>query len=252
MKKGLWADEEVKSLFQYVEEVKASSEPLKNAFILHAKKYNRKPNSVRNYYYHEIDNLADDKQRAKRLKIDLKNHEKNEINYFSQSEETELMGKIENLVKQGSSVRKACLTLSNGDVDKMLRYQNKYRNYLSKKQNMPQSNVIKFTKRKNEILTESDINSLFLGLVRLVKRTAVEELSSKMKEERESQNYLLRKALVDLNRKEKQIQELKNEFMQLKAENARLVQNITKLKCDKASLLSDKIRTKQTSERENL
>ena len=99
MKKGLWADEEVKSLFQYVEEVKLNNEPLKNAFILHAKKYNRKPNSVRNYYYHEVDNLAGDKERAQKLNIDIKNHEKNEINYFSQSEEDELMKKIENLVK---------------------------------------------------------------------------------------------------------------------------------------------------------
>ena len=48
------------------------------------------------------------------------------------------------------------------------------------------------------------------GLVRLVKRTAVEELSDKMKEERESSNYLLRKALVDLNKKEKEIKRLIN------------------------------------------
>lgn len=247
MKKGLWADEEVKSLFQYVEEVKSNSEPLKNAFILHAKKYNRKPNSVRNYYYHEVDNLASDAKRAEKLNIDIKNHEKNEINYFSQSEEDELMKKIENLVKEGSSVRKACLTLSNGDIDKMLRYQNKYRNYISKNKDASKNNIIKFTKRKNEILTESDINSLFMGLVRLVKRTAVEELSGKMKEERESQNYLLRKALVDLNKKDKQIKELKEEFMQLKMENARLVQNIMKLKCDKATRMTQKLDIKKTT-----
>ena len=238
MKKGLCKDEEVKSLFQYVEEVKRSNEPLKNAFILHAKKYGRKPNSVRNYYYHEVDNLSDDSVRAKKLKIDMKNHEKNEINYFSESEEMELMKEIENLVKEGNSVRKACLNLSGGDVDKMLRYQNKYRNYLAKKKDNDKSNIIKFTKKKAEILTESDINSLFMGLVRLVKRTAVEELANKMKEERESSNYLLRKALVDLNKKDKEIKQLKADFINLKMENSKLMQNMIKLKCDKASKLT--------------
>ncbi len=238
MKKGLWRDEEVKSLFQYVEEVKRSNEPLKNAFMLHAKKFGRKPNSVRNYYYHEVDNLTDDLVRAKKLKIDMKNHEKNEINYFSENEELELMKKIENLVKEGNSVRKACLTLSGGDVDKMLRYQNKYRNYLTKKKDNDKSNIIKFTKKKTEILTESDINSLFMGLVRLVKRTAVEELAGKMKEERESSNYLLRKALVDLNKKDKEIKQLKADFINLKMENSKLMQNMIKLKCDKASKLT--------------
>lgn len=240
MKKGIWADEEVKSLFSYVEEVKRNNEPLKNAFILHAKKYGRKPNSVRNYYYHEVDNLSADNKRAGKLRIDLKNHEKNEINYFSEDEKNNLMEKIENMVKAGSSVRQACLTLSNGDVAQMLRYQNKYRNYISKNNN--KSNIIKFSKKKSELLTESDINSLFMGLVRLVKRSAIEELSGKMKEERESSNYLLRKALVDLNRKDKEIRELKQEFLELKSENAKLVQNIMKLRCDKAGKLASKLR----------
>lgn len=243
MKKGIWADEEVKSLFSYVEEIKRNNEPLKNAFILHAKKYGRRPNSVRNYYYHEVDNLSTDAKRAGKLKIDLKNHEKTEINYFSEDEKNNLMEKIENMVKAGSSVRQACLTLSNGDVAQMLRYQNKYRNYISK--NNQKSNIIKFSKKKSEVLTESDINSLFMGLVRLVKRSAIEELSGKMKEEREPSNYLLRKALVDLNRKDKEIRELKQEFLELKSENAKLVQNIMKLRCDKASKLASKLtRTK--------
>lgn len=231
MKKGIWADTEVKDLFQYVEEVRKNNSPLKQAFVLHARKYGRAPNSVRNYYYHEIDKLAGDKNRASRLKIDLSHHSKSEVNYFSQEEELLLMNQIDQMVKAGYSVRKACLTLSNGDVDKMLRFQNKYRNYLAKNSN--KSNIIKFSKKKKEILTESDINSLFMGLVRLVKRTAVEELSDKMKEERESSNYLLRKALVDLNKKEKEIKDLKSQFLQLKQENVKLNESIMKLRCEK-------------------
>lgn len=248
MKNGLWQDKEVKDLFSYVEDVKKNNQPLKNAFILHAKKYGRQPNSVRNYYYHEVDNLISDKKRAGKLNIDLKNHTKSEINYFSESEKKNLVGQIDSLVKAGSSVRKACLTLSNGDIDKMLRYQNKYRNHLAK--NKQDSNIIKFTKKKKEVLTESDINSLFMGLVRLVKRSAVEEISGKMKEERESSNYLLRKALVDLSRKDKEIKELKQEFLELKNENLKLVENITKLRCDKAEKLSRKLEQNKVKEKE--
>ena len=132
MKSGIWSNQEVKDLFKAVEEIKGSSQPLRKAFIMHAEKYSRMPNSVRNYYYHEIDNLTNDKTRLKKLAIDLSKHKKNNINYFSEEEEQSLMNKIDMLVKQGSSVRKACLTLSNGDVGQMLRFQNKYRNFLSK------------------------------------------------------------------------------------------------------------------------
>ncbi len=231
-----WQDQEVKDLFDYVEKTKQNNEPLKQAFIKHAKKYGRQPNSVRNYYYHEVDNLASDKTRANRLNIDIKNHSKSEINYFTEGEKNALMEKIDAMVRAGSSVRKACLTLSNGDVSQMLRYQNKYRSFVAKHR----SNIITFKNTKKESLTESDINNLFMGLVRLVKRSAIEELSTKMKEERESSNYLLRKALVDLNRKDKQIKQLKEDFLSLKAENLKLMQNINKLRCDKVQQLHEK------------
>ena len=52
MKKGIWSNQEVKELFNQVEQTKKSGRPLKDAFIAHAERYTRKPNSVRNYYYH--------------------------------------------------------------------------------------------------------------------------------------------------------------------------------------------------------
>ena len=240
MKKGLWKDEEVKDLFQYVEQVKNSNKPLKTAFALHAKKYGRRPNSVRNYYYHEVDNLSEDAKRADKLKIDIKNHEKTEINYFSSEEEGALMQKIQKLVKEGNSVRKACMILSNGDIGQMLRYQNKYRNFVSK--NSEEGKIIKFTAKKKETLTDGDINSLFAGLVRLVKRSAMEEVNDKFKEERANANSMLRKVLVDLNRKEREINSLKEDLLRLKAENARLIENAVKKKCSQAEALSKKIR----------
>ncbi len=242
--KGLWDNQEVQNLFENVEKIKSNNKPLKNAFIEHAVKYGRKPNSVRNYYYHEIDNLKSDKERLNVLKIDLSKHLKSSIIYFSAEEEQTLMKEIDKLVKDGVSVRKACYTLSNGDVGKMLRYQNKYRNYISKnKENkiVSNDNIIKFTKKKN-IISESEIQSLFMGLVRLVKRNTIEEINDKIKIEFENKNIELRKTLIELHKKEKEYQNLKEEFAKIKNENSKLLENVLKLKCDKASRLREKLK----------
>lgn len=244
MKSGIWSNQEVKDLFKAVEEIKGSSQPLRKAFIMHAEKYSRMPNSVRNYYYHEIDNLTNDKTRLKKLAIDLSKHKKNNINYFSEEEEQSLMNKIDILVKQGSSVRKACLTLSNGDVGQMLRFQNKYRNFLSKQKSNESANnkdnIIKFTNKKKTVITESELQALFMGLVRLVKRNAKEEADLQIKGAYEKANTELRKAIVALNNKEKEYKQLKEEFLKMKEENSKLVKDIFKLKCDKAGKLKEK------------
>ena len=225
MQKGIWPREEVISLFGAVEEAKNKNISLKFAFIEHAKKYSRQPNSVRNYYYHEVDNLYKDKARKKELGIDLEKHKKSSIKYFSQEQENELMQKIEELVSKGHSVRKACFTLANGDVSEMLRYQNKYRNFSAKKKPV-ENNIIKFTSKKKEGLSESDLNSLFIGLVRLVKRSAVEEVNEKIKQEKENANNLLRQALLDLGKKEREFLTLKERFMKLKKENELLIKSM--------------------------
>ena len=120
MKNGIWSNSEVKELFNIVEQAKHDNMPLRRAFSMHAEKYSRMPNSVRNYYYHEIDNLKSDEKRAKKLGIDISKHQKNNIQYFSQQEEERLLASIDNLVKGGCSVRKACLTLSDGDVGQQI------------------------------------------------------------------------------------------------------------------------------------
>ena len=124
---GVWEDEEVKSLFALVEETKFNKKPLKHAFEKHGILFARKPNSVRNYYYSEVDCLKEDEKRRERLGIDLNKHTKNDIVYFSKEEENLLMEQIENKTREGMSVRKACLAMANGDIDLLLRYQNKYR-----------------------------------------------------------------------------------------------------------------------------
>ncbi len=244
MKKGIWKNQEVKELFKTVEEIKNSNKSLKEAFIEHAKKFNRKPNSVRNYYYHEVDNLSSDKDRLKKLAIDLSKHKKSEIVYFTENEENELLQEIDKLVKNGVSVRQACLKLSKGDISLMLRYQNKYRNYLAKnsikEEKDKSNNIIKFTNKKTTI-SDNDIQALFMGLVRLVKRNAQEEVESKNRILIEKANQQLRSALLDISGKEKQIKMLKESFVKIKEEKGKLEQELFKLKCDKANKLRQKL-----------
>ena len=239
MKNGIWDNQEVKDLFTSIEKIKTSGQPLRKAFMEHARKYSRQPNSVRNYYYHEIDNLEQDKSRLKMLGIDLEKHKKNAIQYFTKDEEENLMEKIDKLVESGCSVRKACLTLSNGDVNQMLRYQNKYRNYKAKQKPLKKDNIIKFAKRKEKI-SDGELQALFMGLVRLVKRSATEEVNEQVKNTMERASQELRKTIVALNNKEREYRELKDAFIKIKEENSKLVKDMFKLKCDKAGKLRQK------------
>lgn len=240
MKKSCWNDLEIKELFNLVEEFKKQNKPLKDAFLQHSLKFKRKPNSVRNYYYACVDSLQNDLAKASSLGIDLSIHNKLDFKYFSKQEEKDLINKIDELVKSGLSIRKACLNLSNGDVKKMLRYQNKYRNYItkSKKGVKKMDNIIAFTNRKKTLLSDSDITSLFIGLVRLVKKNAMQEVEERDRAARESANQSLKKALVELGRKDKEIEKFKEELVKLKLENSKLIQNIVKLKCDKAEKIT--------------
>ncbi len=211
--KSIWSDEEVKSLFNTVEEKRGKGESLKNAFSMHAQKFHRKGNSVRNYYYHEVDNLQKDDARRTRLNIDLKKHIKNRLVPFSKEQEEKFLSEVKALTDKGMSVRSACFKLSNGDMTLMTRLQNKFQN-LKKEKAEKKDNIITFKSRKT--LTDADINSLFAGLVKLVKKNAYEEVNVKIKEEKETSEYLLKEAYLELNKKEKEINKLKNELNMFK------------------------------------
>ena len=181
--KSIWSDEEVKSLFNTVEEKRGKGESLKNAFSMHAQKFHRKGNSVRNYYYHEVDNLQKDDARRTRLNIDLKKHIKNRLVPFSKEQEEKFLSEVKALTDKGMSVRSACFKLSNGDMTLMTRLQNKFQN-LKKEKAEKKDNIITFKSRKT--LTDADINSLFAGLVKLVKKNAYQEVNVKIIEEKET------------------------------------------------------------------
>lgn len=245
----IWKNVEVKDLFEAVEDCKKRGEPLKLAFVSHAKKYSRKPNSVRNYYYKEVENLKIDKKRCDFLGISIENHEKTHFAHFSESQEKKLLEDIDKLVADGDSVRTACQKLSGGDLTEMTRLQNKYQNMKKKDK---KNNIIVF-KQRQKLLTESDINSLFMGLVKLIKKTAIDEFMEKTKLEKQSSAYLLKKAFVDLGRKDKQITALRQEFEDLKKENENLKTRLESLSLDKTKMLKSHLeKRKYEKSTENL
>lgn len=199
----IWNDEEVVALFDEVEKVKFDKKRLKQAFENHAKNFNRKPNSVRNYYYFELENLKNDEKRQKNLKIDLKKHEKTQFLFFNKDEEEKIIKQIDELVDEGCSVRNACLKLSNGDLKLMTRLINKYQNL--KRKEAESKKIIRFEKRQ-KTLTESDINSLFMGLVKLIKSNANESLAQELESTRlqaqklRRENEILRQMLAQSKR----------------------------------------------------
>ncbi len=238
-----WKDEEVKALFKQVEQCKEESGSLVSAFAQHAKNFNRKPNSVRNYYYHEVDALSVDKKRCQRLGISLQKHDKTHFEGFDKIQENDLFEKIEKLVAKGFSVRSACLNLSEGNLPLMTRYQNKYQNM--KRKIEKKNNIIPFKKQK--ALTENEINSLFMGLVKLIKKNAADEAYEKSK----INELELKKTALALNEKEQEIDFLKNEMQKLKAENSMLIKSLKSPTAKKIALekhLSGKKLTSQSQQ----
>ena len=127
----------------------------------------------------------------------------------------------------------------------MLRYQNKYRNFLAKrKQQFKKDNIVKFVNKKAS-LTDSELQSLFMGIVRLVKKTTTQEVLSENQSACDKANAQLRKTLVSLNEKQSEIEKLKSDFLRLKEENVKLMNDIVKLRSDKASKLREKFSNKR-------
>lgn len=236
--KGIWQDAEVKSLFEDVEKCKSAGKAIREAFDLHSHKFGRKPNSVRNYYYHEIDRLSEDKARTKRLGIDLKEHQKSQFSFFTEEEKNKMIDKIKEKLDEGYSVRKACLMLSGGDVKEMLRLQNKYRSSECEKK----SNVLKFKSKSPSKITDTDINSLFLGLVKLVKKNAIDEARAQVMTDKMESASAIRKLIAELGGKERELKFLRDDYQSLKKENAVLKKKLLMATCFKARQLSQKER----------
>ena len=239
-----WKDEQIKKLFNFVEDGKQKHLSLLSIFKNFAMLTKRKPNSVRNYYYLELCELQNNKSKCQRLGIDLKQHEKIKQTPFDEKEEKEVIKNILRLTAKGMSVRKACLTLAGDDLGKMIRFQNKYRNVLKgnhallsqcvgelkkegvdvfvKQKTEPCPNNILVMPKQKGALSDKDIEALFMGLVRLVKRVANEQAEAQSRIEMKRTNDNLTRAYVELSSKESEIKNLSTSLEKLKNENMNL------------------------------
>lgn len=259
-----WKNEEVITLFRFIEQGKQKGKSLSLLFENYAQQSGRKPNSVRNYYYAELSNLEQDTNRAKQLNIDITLHQKCEQKAFNEDETNHIVSEILRLKSLGYSVRKACLKLSDGNLSEMVRLQNKFRTVIKNnpnivencKQGLKQKGFIIEEKQECKILkmpqkttrlSDSEINSLFLGLVKLVKKQAMEEANSNLKNDAEFANNTLRKTMVELQTKDLEIKKLRSQFKVVAQEKEKLKQEIMLLRGKSANLIK-----KQYKENEKL
>ena len=254
---SVWPDGEVKKLFTFIEEGKAKGKNLSYLFDAYAKQNNRKANSVRNYYYAELLFLEQNPNKCKNLEINLDMHKKCEQKVFQQDEIKKVVCEILRLKSLGYSVRKACFKLSNGNLSEMVRLQNKYRTILTKQQYIidecknelkqkgflieepeQKNNVIKMPTRQSK-LSDNDINSLFLGLVKLVKKQALEDANASLKSETEFANNALRKSLVEIQAKDMELKKLRENFKLVCKQKQKLEQEIVLIRGKNAENLQN-------------
>lgn len=259
----MWKDEQVINLFTFIENGKKQGKTLSVLFAEFAKLDGRKPNSVRNYYYNELCELEQNKARREALKIDLSLHQKCEQKAFDEVETKRIVSEILRLKSLGYSVRKACYKLSDGNLELMVRYQNKFRVLMQKDKQLvsgckqelknkgfvveenPNCKVIKMPQRGKALLSDSDINSLFLGLVKLVKSKAMEEAEGKLKREAEFANDTLRKSLVEIQCKDMEIKKLRSQIKLVQGEKEKIKQELYLLRGQNANLLKKQLKNSE-------
>ncbi len=124
-----YTEDEARAFVQYIYAGRRAGRTLSVLFDGYAKKSGRAKGSVRNYYYALL-RSTDNKEVRKLLRgTGLKAEP---IRAFSDEETDKLLRSILTEKSKGISVRRAVLNLAGGDDKLMLRYQNKYRNVLTK------------------------------------------------------------------------------------------------------------------------
>ena len=124
-----YTEEEARAFVQYMYAGKRAGRTLSSLFEDYAKKSGRAKGSVRNYYYALLRSTGNREVRKLLSGTDLKAEP---VHAFSDEETDAILRKILTEKSKGISVRRAVLNLAGGDDKLMLRYQNKYRNVLSK------------------------------------------------------------------------------------------------------------------------
>ncbi len=179
--------EEASSLVKFVCAGKMKGKTLTRIFEEYAADTGRAKGSVRNYYYALL-KRAGDKDVKKVLKgTDLK---AGRIQPFTDEETDRILRAILEQKSRGVSVRRAVLNLAGGDDKLMLRYQNKYRNVLTKQ-----------PERIREIMRECELDSSPDGQKRVEDRIneLYDNMTAAIREENARLTALVKK-LGDENR----------------------------------------------------
>lgn len=224
-------------------------------------------NSAKNYYYKTLKFLRENPIIAKNLDIDLQNFEIKKFDKFNASEKFDLLKTVDENLKKGISVRATCMTLANNDAKIMLRLQNKYRNMIKVKNKEVESSVVEIEKRayqnfkqkerskniiniatakakNNNSIGEHELNALFLGLVRIVKKTALENVNKELKQECKMATDNFRQTLIDLNKTEEALkkEQVKNLVLkqQVESQKEQICKLLKELSARKLNMLEKK------------
>ena len=252
--------QKLKTMFLYIQdEIAKNKTTLIKAIESVADKLKIKKDSSKNYYYKSLKYLRDNKNFAKEIGINLNNFEKKDFEKFNLKAKEDLYFTVNENLKKGISVRQTCMQLSNNNAKLMLRLQNKYRNMVKQKnkevekvENLKENNkVISIIKAKQELnknITDSEINALFMGLIKIVKKAAIENANAELKMECLEATQNFRQTIVDLNQKEmelKRVYELNKELnLKIKNQQEQICLLLEKLSKRKITELEKKSKNK--------
>ncbi len=124
-----YSREEAESFVKYICQGKGQGKTLTRIFEEYAAHTGRAKGSVRNYYYALLKS-TDNAEVQEILKGTSLRAE--DVRPFTDEETDKILKEILRQKSSGVSVRRAVLNLAEGDDKLMLRYQNKYRNVMSK------------------------------------------------------------------------------------------------------------------------
>jgi hypothetical protein len=167
-----WNEYENNLLWETADEAQQQGLPLKAVFERIAEKTGRRPNSIRNYYYAQVQKREGGHERTARFVP------------FTQQEVDWLMEQVLTARAQGQSVRSCLQKLSDGDHSLMLRYQNKYRSIIKSRPEYVRDMVEKLNARgihcdqpQVNHRTRPDMGAACRGLVDEARRMGDAELA---------------------------------------------------------------------------
>ena len=227
-----WESKDIKSLFTFV--ASNSEQAVIKSLSVWALQHNKRPYSVRNFFYKILKLANDDKDVYTKL-LDIGIDTKNFFNKAKKIEDTKiLLSKILDYRKK-QSVWNVCLELANNNVDLAQKLQNKYRNTIACHPNIvqqvitslqnegiptritfAQKNIVSMPKQPTSTISERDLQSLVFGVINLIRRTTESNLNQKNQQEWQQINNHLQKALIDNRRKDVLLSELMAENQKIR------------------------------------